>query len=142
METSPVNLRRVTSFDTLSDPAAEILQAKPASLLVKVVEGSDSYDVTWGEQLKLTFTKSPLQFSMHDGSSILWEEAQPISWNSSTTYQTLKSTESEYVFGGGMQNGRFSHKHHAIRISKDFNWADGGNPSSAPFYLVFAYFGD
>ena len=47
----------------------------------------------------------------------------------------------EYYFGGGMQNGRFSHKGHRIRISTDYNWADGGNPNSAPFYMSSAGYG-
>lgn len=40
-----------------------------------------------------------------------------------------------------MQNGRWSHRNHTIRISTDFNWADGGNPNAVPFYLSTAGYG-
>ena len=71
----------------------------------------------------------------------IWSEVASLTRNSTASFQTLGVQDDEFFFGGGMQNGRFSHKGHRIRISKDFNWADGGNPNSAPFYLSTAGYG-
>ncbi|MDR2804482.1 MAG: DUF5110 domain-containing protein, partial [Dysgonamonadaceae bacterium] len=40
----------------------------------------------------------------------------------------------EYFYGGGVQNGRFSHKGQAIAIENQNSWTDGGVASPAPFY--------
>lgn len=46
----------------------------------------------------------------------------------------LKAQPDEYFYGGGMQNGRFSHKGKAIQIVNTNNWVDGGVASPTPFY--------
>lgn len=46
----------------------------------------------------------------------------------------LKARPGEYFYGGGMQNGRFSHKGKAIQIVNTNNWVDGGVASPTPFY--------
>ncbi len=40
----------------------------------------------------------------------------------------------EYFYGGGVQNGRFSHKGKKIAIENTNNWVDGGVASPTPFY--------
>lgn len=40
----------------------------------------------------------------------------------------------EYFYGGGVQNGRFSHRGHKIAIENTNNWVDGGVASPTPFY--------
>ena len=40
----------------------------------------------------------------------------------------------EYFYGGGVQNGRFSHKGKIIAIENQNSWTDGGVASPAPFY--------
>ena len=46
----------------------------------------------------------------------------------------LKENPAEYFFGGGVQNGRFSHKGKAIAIENQNSWTDGGVASPTPFY--------
>jgi alpha-glucosidase (family GH31 glycosyl hydrolase) len=46
----------------------------------------------------------------------------------------LKENAEEYFFGGGVQNGRFSHKGKVIAIENQNSWTDGGVASPAPFY--------
>lgn len=70
-----------------------------------------------------------------DDGAVLWSETAPLRWDEGSTTQTLEQGEQEQFFGGGMQNGRFSHRDNQITISRDFNWEDGGNPNAAPFYL-------
>lgn len=47
---------------------------------------------------------------------------------------TLAARADEYFYGGGVQNGRFSHKGKAIAIENSNNWVDGGVASPCPFY--------
>ena len=72
---------------------------------------------------------------------LVWSEAAPLSWTDTSTTQTLARGVNEQFFGGGMQNGRFSHRDQTIKISKDFNWEDGGNPNASPYYMSTAGYG-
>ncbi len=65
---------------------------------------------------------------------IVWEESAPLKYKSGSTVQTLKTDADEYFFGGGTQNGRFSHKGEIIKIVNTNNWVDKGVASPNPFY--------
>ncbi|MEU2613999.1 hypothetical protein ABZ570_20805 [Micromonospora sp. NPDC007271] len=86
--------------------------------------------------------KSPLRFALHraDGSTV-WSETRPLRWTDTTTSQTLRRGETEQFLGGGMQNGRFSHRGTTIQVARNFNWEDGGNPNSSPYYMSSAGYG-
>ena len=47
---------------------------------------------------------------------------------------TLACNPGEYFYGGGVQNGRFSHRGTSIAIENTNNWVDGGVSSPTPFY--------
>ncbi|KAL0810892.1 hypothetical protein ABMA28_010195 [Loxostege sticticalis] len=67
-------------------------------------------------------------------------ESQPLSYSDYKSTQMLKQSKDEYFFGGGMQNGRFSHKGKVINIVNTNNWVDGGVTSPCPFYWsTFGY---
>lgn len=61
-------------------------------------------------------------------------ESEPLSYNDNKSTQTLLQREDEYFFGGGMQNGRFTHKSKVINIVNSNIWVDGGVTSPCPFY--------
>ncbi|XP_046972548.1 uncharacterized protein LOC124539269 [Vanessa cardui] len=61
-------------------------------------------------------------------------ENQPLSYTDCNSTQTLKQHDDEFFFGGGMQNGRFSHKGEIINIKNTNAWDDGGVTSPCPFY--------
>ena len=82
-----------------------------------------------------------MKLSMFRDGVELWSELEPLAKNLTATFQTLAAGEGERFFGGGMQNGRWSHAGQKIRISVDYNWDDGGNPNAAPFYLSTAGYG-
>ena len=46
----------------------------------------------------------------------------------------FRQSPTDYFYGGGCQNGRFSHKEQVIKIVNDNNWTDGGVASPNPFY--------
>ncbi|WP_165949129.1 NPCBM/NEW2 domain-containing protein [Kribbella turkmenica] len=99
------------------------------------------YSLTTGK-IEVRAQKKPLTFSVYrsDG-QLVWAESAPLAWNDTATTQSLGRGPSEQFFGGGMQNGRFSHRDQTIRISRDFNWEDGGNPNASPYYMSTAGYG-
>ncbi|MFC7487119.1 TIM-barrel domain-containing protein [Knoellia sp. CPCC 206453] len=122
-----------------TDPAAPdadiVVKTDYAGAHSTVKESATAYEITTGAA-RLTITKSPitLHLAKADGTP-LWDETAPLSWNDSGTTQSLKQGTTEQFFGGGMQNGRFSHRDSEIAISRDYNWNDGGNPNASPFYV-------
>ncbi|MFI6678480.1 NPCBM/NEW2 domain-containing protein [Kribbella sp. NPDC050470] len=99
------------------------------------------YSMTTGK-IEVRAQKSPLRFSVHrSNGQLVWAETAPLAWNDTSTTQSLGRGPSEQFLGGGMQNGRFSHRDETIRISRDFNWEDGGNPNASPYYMSTAGYG-
>lgn len=62
------------------------------------------------------------------------EEVKPIQFEKGKTTLTLKENANEYFYGGGVQNGRFSHKGKTIEIENQNSWTDGGVASPNPYY--------
>ncbi|MGB1260633.1 MAG: NPCBM/NEW2 domain-containing protein, partial [Akkermansiaceae bacterium] len=87
----------------------------------------------------LSLDKKTSKFSLagEDG-KLLWRETQPLDFTEgkkNLTVQTLSTTKDEHFFGGGQQNGYFTHKGTKIEIRADGNWNEGGKPNPAPFYM-------
>ncbi|MFF5204371.1 NPCBM/NEW2 domain-containing protein [Streptosporangium sp. NPDC000396] len=104
-------------------------------------ETGDAYEVaTAGVTVRVG--KDPALFEVRraDG-SLVWRESKPLTWNAAETTQTLARGTAEQFFGGGMQNGRFSHRDQTINVGANYNWEDGGYPNSSPFYLTTAGYG-
>lgn len=100
------------------------------------VTETDSAYVIKTAKAQLTVTKKPLTLHLATAAGrTLWDETAPLTWDANGTSQSLSRADQEQFFGGGMQNGRFSHRDQTIQISRDFNWNDGGNPNAAPFYV-------
>ena len=53
----------------------------------------------------------------------------------------LSMKANEYYYGGGVQNGRFSHRGQRIDIVNTNSWTDGGVCSPAPFFWSTAGYG-
>ena len=100
-----------------------------------VTEHSGWYDIA-SSKLHLRAHKTPLRFVLYDGNGILlWSEPVPLTWNTSSTWQTLDFDANEYFYGCGMQNGNFSHAGKSVLIEQGGGWDDGGRPNPAPFYM-------
>jgi alpha-glucosidase len=93
--------------------------------------------------LALRVYKVPLRFALYhaDDRQRIWEETVPLTWGGGRSTQVLSRRTDEQFFGGGMQNGRFSHRGQTIAVSASFDWNEGGNPNSAPFFLSTAGYG-
>ena len=71
--------------------------------------------------------------NLETGETVI-EEAAPVAFESDKTTLTFRAHTNEYFYGGGVQNGRFSHKGKIIAIENTNNWVDGGVSSPTPFY--------
>jgi alpha-glucosidase (family GH31 glycosyl hydrolase) len=96
----------------------------------------DHYLITTS-QLSLRAYKNPLRFELYesDNETLVWNEYQGLDYGT-RTFQYLEFHDDEYFYGGGMQNGYFSHKGSKIKISKEIeHWDDGAVPNPVPFYM-------
>ena len=88
-------------------------------------------------ELVLRAYKNPLKFALYqsDNTTEIWTESYGLDYGT-RTFQYLETDENEYFYGGGMQNGYFSHKGTKIKISKETeNWDNGAVPNPVPFYM-------
>lgn len=65
----------------------------------------------------------------------VWKEKESLKYDGKETIQTLDTKDDEYFYGGGMQNGYFSHKNRKIEIVNKSTWVSGGVASPTPFYF-------
>lgn len=110
-------------------------------------DDSDEYTkpeatVTDGDILKISAGNTIIEFNKTtslmtvkraDG-TIVMQESEPLTIASGKTSQKLAASADEYFYGGGTQNGRFSHKGQVIKIAIDNTWVDGSVSSPNPFY--------
>lgn len=66
--------------------------------------------------------------------AVVLEEISPKLFEKEKVTLTLKEHQDEYFYGGGVQNGRFSHKGKTIAIENQNSWTDGGVASPNPYY--------
>jgi alpha-glucosidase len=131
--------------------ADDVIIGKPStSVTISINDSGSYYEISaTNSSVTLHLNKSPMLLSVFENTLLVLQETIPLSWNSTTSWQTLardtanypKGLSAEYFFGGGMQNGRFSHRDQAITIAVDYNWDDGGHPNSAPWYVSTAGYG-
>ncbi len=96
----------------------------------------DYYKIV-SDSLVLRAYKNPLRFEMykHDNNTLIWKETTGLDFGT-RTFQEMERHDDEYFYGGGMQNGYFSHRGKVIKISKEIeNWDDGAVPNPVPFYM-------
>lgn len=118
-------------------PPADILvknPRKPAGELT--VRNSDGkYEISSGK-IMLVINNATGLMSVKDlerGVTVV-EQVSPVNFGDGTTSVAFSEKPGEYFYGGGVQNGRFSHKGRAINIVNENSWTDGGVCSPAPYF--------
>lgn len=126
----PANKNHAAKITQQPDSSNEYTKPKP-----KVSEEGQSYIIATNS-IALYIQKNSALMKLVDlkGGNTIWEESAPLKYKSDSTVQTLKENPSEYFFGGGTQNGRFSHKGKKIAIQNTNVWIDSGVASPNPFY--------
>ncbi|MBS9768309.1 MAG: DUF5110 domain-containing protein [Flavobacteriaceae bacterium] len=120
-----------------AEPPAEILVKNPRrkveNLTVEKDRGSyvistDKVLIMYGEDTRLfTVQNKKTGAIVLRSISAFVTTPKKVSW-------TLKADKDEYFYGGGVQNGRFSHKGKRIAIENQNSWTDAGVASPNPFY--------
>lgn len=110
-------------------PEAQILVDNPRrnlSPLTLTEEGNTVSISTNKIRLELDKNTSLLKITNLVTGKVAFEEVKPVLYDKGKTILTLKENPGEYFYGGGVQNGRFSHKGKAIAIENQNSWTDGG----------------
>ncbi|MGE5362306.1 MAG: TIM-barrel domain-containing protein, partial [Bacteroidales bacterium] len=121
---------------------AQIVVFKGPALATAWRDSGDYYRIESAECV-LRVYKKPLRFALFDKDNtvVVWQESRPLQYGPSTV-QTLRRGEQENFYGGGMQNGYFSHRDTSINIRLNTRgWGDGTTPNPAPFYMSTAGYG-
>lgn len=92
--------------------------------------------------ITVTLNKADSRISVSDSlGKVILEEAAPLDLTPTATTQTLKTHNDEFFYGGGQQNGHFSHKGQVIDIVADANWDEDGHSNPAPWYMTNTGYG-
>ena len=118
-------------------PEAQILVDNPRKAVesLNIKDNDNDYTVTTA-RIEISVCKATGLMKVKDLSTgkIAFEESAPVLFKNSRTLVTLKGHDGEYFYGGGVQNGRFSHAGKTIKIENTNSWTDGGVASPAPFF--------
>ncbi|MDR3117809.1 MAG: alpha-xylosidase, partial [Mediterranea sp.] len=122
--------------DPEARPPARILQDNPRKPVAELrVNSNDSTISVSTQRITVRIDRRTALMTVTDGltGATVLEEAEPLRMENGSTTLTLKEAPQEYFYGGGVQNGRFSHKGKAIAIENQNSWTDGGVASPNPF---------
>lgn len=132
--------------DPVAEPPAVILASRPRSATpfrISTATDRSGNPVIYTDAISITTEQSTGLMSVTDlrsGKSVVREMKAPVINDTSSTI-FLSMGENEYFYGGGVQNGRFSHRGQSIAIENTNNWVDGGVASPTPFYWSTAGYG-
>ena len=123
--------------DPQATPAAKILvdDARRAPMAVDLRQNDKAITVAT-QHISVSFDKQTGLMNVintQSGETVV-ESLLPVSFDKTSTTLTFKARTGEYFYGGGVQNGRFSHKGKSIAIENTNNWVDGGVASPTPFF--------
>jgi hypothetical protein len=124
-------------------PAANVVAKRDYPGVTPRLTDEGAYTLLSTASLALRVYKPELRFALYrpDNRTLIWEELAGVTWDGRQTTQLLSRAPTEQFFGGGMQNGRFSHRDQTIKIAVSYDWGEGGHPNSVPFYLSTAGYG-
>lgn len=123
--------------DPQAKPAAQILVDNPRKAVSKLdlEENTDFVFLTTGKiKVRLDKKTSLLKVTNLATNTVVVEELEAPLFEKGKVTLTLKENPQEYFYGGGVQNGRFSHKGKVISIENQNSWTDGGVASPTPYY--------
>ncbi len=120
-----------------AEPEAHILVTNPKKDLANITISDTENELHIStEKIKIVFDQGTSLFrviNQQTNSVVLQETALPIFEEDQVTL-SFKEDRNEYFYGGGVQNGRFSHKGKSIAIENLSTWTDGGVASPTPYY--------
>ena len=124
-----------TLRDPDCDPEAHILVSNPREAMRTAwgVETDEGHVHITTMAMTIDVDRATGCMTIRQGGRTVLQEATAVQMEDNRTAVTLTLRDGEQFYGGGMQNGRYSHRGHIIQILNTNNWVDGGVSSPAPF---------
>ncbi|MFV0606578.1 MAG: TIM-barrel domain-containing protein [Niabella sp.] len=123
--------------EPIAKPEAKILVDNPRRTVspLKVINSETQLTVS-SKFIQINFNKNNSTFSITDlrTQKNILKTLTPFMFEDNKAQINLQENTDEYFYGGGVQNGRFSHKGKTIAIENQNSWTDGGVASPTPFY--------
>src|SRR5690606_24904191 len=123
--------------DPEAQPPAQILVSQPRKAVPAItLADSNGAILISTQKISIHFNRKTSEFklvNLQTGATVA-QSTGPIRFEDKKTILALKEQPTEYFYGGGVQNGRFSHKGKTIAIENQSSWTDGGVASPNPFY--------
>lgn len=122
--------------DPKAQPPAQILTDNPRKPVadLKLNDQGNSVVISTNKVTVLLDKSSTLMKIFDNSHKLIVQSVMPVAFENRQAVLKLKEHAGEYFYGGGVQNGRFSHKGKSIAIENQNSWTDGGVASPTPFY--------
>jgi len=119
-----------------AEPQAEILVKQPREAgFAGITINEDEHQVSVGSaSTRIVFDRHSGLFSLYRNGQKVVSQQRHTDFGEWQYHLYLHQQPEEYFYGGGVQNGRFSHRGEQIEIVNTNSWTDGGVTSPAPFY--------
>ena len=120
-----------------STPPANILVENPRRPVGQLTINDNSNNITIASnKISIEIDKNTSLFKVINNAThkVALEMLKPVEFGDGKVTLVLKENPQEYFYGGGVQNGRFSHRGKSIAIVNESSWTDGGVASPNPFY--------
>jgi hypothetical protein len=127
-----------------ANPPAEILVNNPRKSVSTLTLDSAADEITIASsKIAVLIDRKTSLFKVENKltGKVVLAMQNPIKFEAGKVKLVLKENPDEYFFGGGVQNGRFSHKGKSISIVNENSWTDGGVASPNPFCWSTAGYG-
>ena len=127
-----------------ANPEAEILVQNPRRKTEITISETDVNVSAASKSIKVSFDRTTglmTVSTLDSGNKPVIQECRAASFGKHDASMFLKENDNEFFYGGGVQNGRFSHKGKLIKIENQNSWTDGGVASPAPFFWSTAGYG-
>ncbi|MEO7834120.1 MAG: TIM-barrel domain-containing protein, partial [Ginsengibacter sp.] len=118
-------------------PPANILVENPRRAAGQLTINDDANKITIASaKVSIEIDKNTSLFKVINNATkkVVLETLKPVEFGEGKVTLVLKENPQEYFYGGGVQNGRFSHRGKSIAIVNENSWTDGGVASPTPFY--------
>ena len=126
--------------DPQATPEAQILVDNPRREVGEVVLDSETTTLTT-EAIAVKVNTATGQIQALKDGRVIVDQTVPTDFGKKRTTVKFAQDADDYFYGGGVQNGRFSHKDKFIAIVNTNNWVDGGVCSPTPYYWSTAGYG-
>lgn len=120
-----------------ADPPAQILVDHPRQDVKSLqLSEADGKVIILSDSVRLEFDKatSLLKLVRLSDGKVIMNQLEPATISEKQVSLTLEELDNEYFYGGGVQNGRFSHKGKIIAIENQNSWTDAGVASPNPYF--------